>query len=90
MSDSAERPEAGGEPDRAHAAKPHAGKDRLTFELDEATADMVSKVAQLGGVSIEDFIARAIANEAFIMTELSHGRRFQLLDRGKVAPVNFA
>ena len=86
MSDSADRPEAG----RDVPAKLHADKERLTFELDESTADMVSKVARLGGVSIEDFIARAIANEAFIMTELSHGRRFQLLDRGKVAPVNFA
>lgn len=70
--------------------KADIARDRLTFELDEATADMVSKVARLGGVTMEDFVARAIANEAFIMTELANGRRFQLLDRGKVAPVNFA
>ena len=73
----------------AHAAGPGTA-DRLTFELDEATAAMVSRVARLGGVSIEDFVARAIANEAFIMTEIANGRRFQLLDRGRVAPVNFA
>ncbi len=86
MGDSADRPEAG----RDVPAGSRADKERLTFELDEATAEMVSKVARLGGVSIEDFVARAIANEAFIMTELSHGRRFQLLDRGKIAPVDFA
>ncbi len=86
MSESTDGPARQG---AAHAAGPEAG-DRLTFELDETTAAMVSKVARLGGVSIEDFVAKAIANEAFIMTELTNGRRFQLLDRGKVAPVNFA
>lgn len=86
MSDSTDGPSR---QQAAHAAGQEVA-DRLTFELDEATAAMVSKVARLGGVSIEDFVAKAIANEAFIMTELMNGRRFQLLDRGKVAPVNFA
>jgi hypothetical protein len=66
-----------------------ASPERMKFELDEATTEMVRKLAQLLGVRAMDVIAKAIANEAFIVGETRNGRRFQLCDDDKVGPVNF-
>ncbi len=63
--------------------------DRLNFELDEGTTEMVRSLAKLLGVPETDVIAKAIANEAFIVSEIRNGRRFELREHNKVAPVNF-
>ena len=68
-----------------HEATP----ERMNFELDEGTSDMVRKLAAILGIRAGDVIAKAIANEAFIVSETRNGRRFQLRDDNKVAPVNF-
>ena len=73
------------------AVQPHhdAPPDRMNFELDEGTTDMVRRLAEILGIRDIDVIAKAIANEAFIVSETRNGRRFQLRDHNKVAPVNF-
>ncbi len=78
------------EPQSAATPGQDAAPERMHFELDEGTTDMVSRLARMMGVAAEDVIAKAIANEAFIVTELRHGRRFELRDRDRVAPVRFA
>ena len=50
---------------------------------------MVRSLARLLGVPETDVIAKAIANEAFIVSEIRNGRRFELREHNKVAPVNF-
>ncbi len=73
------------------AVQPHHDNSagRMNFELDEGTTDMVRRLAEILGVRASDVIAKAIANEAFIVSETRNGRRFQLRDDNKVAPVNF-
>lgn len=68
----------------------HEGQpDRMKFELDEGTTEMVRQLAQVLGIRAMDVIAKAIANEAFIVSELRNGRRFELRDDNKVGPVSF-
>jgi hypothetical protein len=73
------------------AIQPHhdAPTERLNFELDEGTTDMVRRLAEILGIRAIDVIAKAIANEAFIVSEIRSGRQFQLRDNNKVAPVKF-
>ncbi len=73
------------------AAQPHhdALSERMNFELDEGTTDMVRRLADILGIRAIDVIAKAIANEAFIVSETRNGRHFQLRDNNKVAPVKF-